>query len=100
MGSLTVACTKGAVTTIGLNLGANASGSTRRMTGAGDYLTYELYKDSARTLVWGNSGGDLLDTGTAPSKAPRTFTVYGRVPAGQDVPAGAYVDTVTATVNF
>src|SRR5262245_9796185 len=30
-GSLTVACTKGANTTIGLDLGGNASGSTRRL---------------------------------------------------------------------
>ena len=27
------------------------------------------------------------------------FTVYGRVPGGQDVPAGGYGDMVTVTVN-
>jgi spore coat protein U-like protein len=36
----------------------------------------------------------------APSKAARTFTVYGQVPAGQDVGAAAYTDTVLATINF
>ncbi len=65
-----------------------------------DYLSYELYQDTGRTTVWGNSGTALFSAGSAPSKAPRTFTVYGRIPAAQDVPAGAYADTVIATVNF
>jgi spore coat protein U-like protein len=42
----------------------------------------------------------LLSTGAAPSKATRPFTVYGRVAAGQDVPAGSFADTAVATVNF
>ena len=37
-GTVTIACTKGATTTIGLGLGSNASGSTRRMAdGLGNY---------------------------------------------------------------
>ena len=100
-GTVTVACTKGAATTIGLNLGSNASGSTRRLTdGSSNYLTYEMYQDSNRTTVWGNSGTALLSPAAAPSKAARNFTVYGRVSSNQDVPAGSYSDTVTATVNF
>jgi spore coat protein U-like protein len=34
------------------------------------------------------------------SNAPVTYTVYGRVAAGANVPAGSYSDTVVATVNF
>jgi spore coat protein U-like protein len=100
-GTVTIACTKGATTTIGLGLGANASGSTRRMTdGSGNYLTYEAYQDSSHSTVWGTSGAGLLTPAAAPSKAARDFTVYGRVAGNQDVPAGSYTDTVTATVNF
>jgi spore coat protein U-like protein len=100
-GSVAIACTKGAATTIGLNLGTNASGSTRRLTdGASDYLTYELYQDSGRTTVWGNSGAGLFTPAAAPSKTARNFTVYARLFSNQDVPAGSYADTVTATVNF
>ena len=36
----------------------------------------------------------------APSKAVRTYDIFGRVPAGQDVPSGGYTDVVVATVNF
>jgi spore coat protein U-like protein len=99
-GGVTIACTKGASSTIGLGLGSNASGATRRMANGSNYLTYELYKETGRTNVWGNSGVDLYTPAAAPSFAPRTFSVYGRVTAGQDVPAGSYSDTVVATVNF
>ena len=100
-GTITVACTKGATSTLGLNLGGNASGSTRRLTdGSGNYLTYEMYQDSSRSTVWGNSGAALLTPAAAPSKAARNFTVYGRIPSNQDVSAGSYTDSVTATVNF
>jgi spore coat protein U-like protein len=29
-----------------------------------------------------------------------TVTIYGRIPARQDVSAGSYTDTVVATINF
>jgi spore coat protein U-like protein len=100
-GTVIVACTKGAVATVGLGLGNNVNGSTRRLKDSGtNYLTYELYRDSGRTTVWGNSGSGLLAPGAAPSKTARTFTVYGRVASNQDIPAGSYADTVVATVNF
>jgi spore coat protein U-like protein len=100
-GTVTIACTKGATATIGLGLGNNPSGSTRRMTdGSGNYLTYEAYQDSSHSTVWGTSGAGLLTPAAAPSKAARNFTVYGRIAGNQDVPAGSYTDTVTATVNF
>ena len=99
-GTVTIACTKGAAVTVGLGLGSNASGTTRRMANGTDFLTYEIYKESSRTNIWGNSGADLLDGGSAPSKAPRSFSTFGRVPSGQDVGGGNYTDTVVATVNF
>ena len=100
-GTVTITCTKGTAATIGLGLGANASGSQMRMKDATtDYLNYALYQDSGRATVWGNSGAGLLSPVAAPDKNPRTFTVYGRIPSAQDVPAGSYTDTVVATVNF
>jgi spore coat protein U-like protein len=102
-GTVTIACTKGATATIGLDTGLNASGGARRMSdGAAtpSYLTYEIYQNAGRTTLWGNAAPDLVSPVAAPSKAARSFTAFGRVPANQDVPAGAYADTVTATVNF
>ena len=99
-GAVVIACTKGAVTTLGLDTGANVSAGARRLASSGNFLTYELYQDSSRSTVWGNSGAALFNSGTSPSKDARTFPVYGRVTGGQDVTAGSYTDTVVATVNF
>jgi spore coat protein U-like protein len=63
-------------------------------------MTYNLYQDSARSTLWGNTSG------TAPSAVAGTgtnadITVYGRVDAGQNLPvAVSYTDTVVATVTF
>ena len=99
-GRVTITCTKGATATVGLGTGGNASGSARRLSdGGSNYLTYELYQDSGRSTVW-NNGSGVLAPAAAPSRNARDFTVYGRIAANQDVPAGAYSDTVVATVNF
>jgi spore coat protein U-like protein len=100
-GSVTIACTKGSVTPIGLGLGSHADGTTRRMlNGISNYLTYELHQTSATGPNWGNADPDLFSPEAAPDKNARTFTVYGAIPAGQDQPEGTYTDTVVATVNF
>jgi spore coat protein U-like protein len=100
-GRVTVACTRGAAPTIGLGTGSSSSGSARRLAdGTGNFLSYDLYQDSGRSVAWSNTGTGLLTTTAATSKAARDFTVYGRIAGNQDVPAGSYTDTVVATVNF
>jgi spore coat protein U-like protein len=101
-----VACTSGTETAVMLGEGANASiGSTpaapdRRMNdGSGNLLSYSLFQNSQRSAVW----GDTLGTGKpyfATSSAETNQTVYGRIAASQDVPAGDYTDTVLATIAF
>jgi spore coat protein U domain-containing protein, fimbrial subunit CupE1/2/3/6 len=101
LGTVTVACTKGAPAKIGLGAGANAQGAARRMVaGATEYLSYELYKDAGHASIWGNTAADALDIPAAPNRNPRTFSIYGRVAPAQDATVGTYVDTVVATVNF
>jgi spore coat protein U-like protein len=100
-GAVTTTCTRGAATTIALDLGRNPAGAQRRMTdGAGHFLPYGLFQDAAHTTPWGSSGADLLSPAPAPGSGPRTFTVYGEIPGAQDPFVGSYVDTVTATVAF
>jgi spore coat protein U-like protein len=70
------------------------------MQAGAEYLTYELYSDSVRSTVWGSGAGSGLSLTPAPSRAPRTFDVYGRIPSGQDVAVGSYSDSVVATINF
>lgn len=102
--TLQVACVKGVTPTVGLDVGQNsthASGTTRAMAGStGMWLSYELYKDSAHTQVWGNSGSGLDTLGTASNTTPVAVTVYGQIPGAQMVSVGSYTDTITASVNF
>ena len=103
-GSVTIRCTPGDGVSIALDQGANFSNPNRRMAGpSSSFLNYELYKEAARTNVWGNGTtiGTVLAISASTNNAPRVFDVYGRVPKGQDPGAtGSYSDTVQATVNF
>jgi len=108
---ITVTCVKGTAPTIGLSLGSHASGSIRRMlSGAADFLTYELYLPPNNTAgtacsfpgttVWGTAGPNLFSPTAAPDKTPRIYNICGSVAAGQDPAIGTYNDTVVATVTF
>ena len=110
-GSVSVTCIKGAAPSIALGLGANASGSIRRLkSGTSDYLNYELYKPPSTTpgaactfpgtVVWGTAGANLFSATAAPTKAARSYNVCGTIAAGQDPAIGTYADTVVATVTF
>lgn len=103
-GAVIVSCTPGAITTITMGQGLNAGpGSTdaaplRRMASGANRLSYTLFQDTGRTTLWGNTAGTGLGyTGTGSSS---NLGVFGRVAAGQNVPAGSYTDTVVATITF
>ena len=99
--TVTVNCTNGTQYNVGLNAGtgSGATISSRKMTQGSYSLSYALYQDSARSSNWGNTVGTDTISGTA-SASPTSLTVYGRVPAGQNVPAGAFSDTITATITY
>jgi spore coat protein U-like protein len=100
-GSVNVACTKGAAATIDLDNGGNFLGGARRMSSGSDFLNYALFKDAARTQVWGTGlAGGTTSAYNAASKAVSAVTVYGTVPQNQDVTVGSYADVVLATINY
>ena len=100
--TLTTVCTTGSSPTIALDQGANqAAGSTaavplRQLASGINRLSYSIYSDATRLLIWGSTG---VATPTATGTA-QTNTVYGRISSGQNKPAGSYTDTVVATVTF
>ena len=97
-----VQCTNSTPYQVGLDLGANASGATRRMKHSANaaYVTYQLYTDSGHATVWGDTVGTDTLRGQTGSGSNQTLTVYGRVPV-QTVPEpGSYSDTVTITVTY
>jgi spore coat protein U-like protein len=98
-GTFDVTCTQGTVATLALGPGQHGSGGARRLHSGGQYLTYELYKDSGRSDVWGSASA-ALSLSAAPSNSPRSVTVFGRISGSQNVAVGAYTDTVVISVTF
>jgi spore coat protein U-like protein len=102
-GSVTFRCNSAAANiSITLGKGASSTFAPRTMTKVGEALTYNLYFDAARTNVWGDGTGgtSTYTNANPPNNQNVTLPIYGRIPAGQDVSAGPYTDTVLATVNF
>lgn len=72
-----------------------------RQDGGSDRLAYNFYVDPGAAAVWGDgSGGTATRSDRVFKGKPWVVTIYGRIPAGQDVSAGSYADTLTITINF
>ena len=86
---------------IGLDNGQNASGTARRMAGGtSEFIGYELYRDSSRTLRWGNSPSTNTVAGSGTGSAQPAVTIYGRVPPQTTPSPGSYSDTITVNVTY
>lgn len=81
----------------------------RRMSSGANTMNYNLYRDAARTLIWGDgTGGSSAQGGNVSfpllnlSSVTRDndHTIYGRIFGGQNVAVGSYTDTISVTVIF
>ena len=99
-GSVTVTCTTGVGSQILMGQGNNWTGSQARLhnTAGNSYLPYTIYQDASHTVVWDNSTG--MTVAPAPDNTPRTISLYGRIPAGQNVASGTYTDVVSVSLLF
>ena len=104
--TVTVKCTKNSSYTVGLDAGTTtgATIAQRLMGNGGDYMQYNLFTNSGRTTVWGNSAtAPTWVSGTGAGMGTgQVLTVYGRVPTGQtNLAVGSYAETsVTVTVTY
>ena len=109
-GAIIAKCTKGDAVSVALNQGLSpGAGSTpavplRRMASGAQYLPYHIYiAPPPNKQEWGTGAPGRNEPSTQvalAASAPLVFTTYGLLPAGTNVPAGQYVDVVTATVTF
>lgn len=99
--TITTQCTNSTPYTISLDGGTSGvtNPAARKMLNGTTSILYGLYRDAARTQVWGSSIG----TNTAASAGTggnQNLTVFGRVHV-QALPAsGTYLDTITVTVTY
>lgn len=103
-GQITYRCTspRPPLVTIQLDKGGAPSFNPRQMSRGSEKLNYNLYRDSTRSTIWGDGTGgtQAYSRISPPLNTNLNVPVYGRIPAGQDVSAGAYSNTVTATISF
>lgn len=104
-GSMTIVCSglqPMDLITIDIGFGSGAVGTTRYMLNGMHALEYNLFADASRTLIWGNGSNGTVVQGplSIANDTPTTWTVYGRIPAQQNVAVGSYSDSVLITVQF
>jgi spore coat protein U-like protein len=87
---------------IAITKGQSPTFLPRQLEKGAEELSYNLYRDAARTLVWGDfsSGTSAYIQIDPPNNQNVSLTVFGRIPPGQDISAGSYSDTVTVVVLF
>jgi len=102
-GSVTINCGSAVRNlTVSLSQGSSGTYANRTLVKGGETLAYNLFTDAACTSVWGDGtpGTQTYFNADPPNNTNVVLTIYGRITALQDVSAGAYSDTITATINW
>jgi len=108
IGNLSVSCTGLSETAsvayeIQLGRGSGTYGS-RTLTSGGNVLAYNVYTQANHLFIWGDGsfGTAVLNDsyGLGLSTVSNNYPIYGRIPAGQNVSAGNYSDTLIMTINY
>ena len=88
--------------TVMLSKGVSGTYSPRTMMKGAEPLSYNLYTDAARSIVWGDGTGgtSVHSSANPPADTNVVLTIYARVPASQDVTAGSFSETISAVINF
>ena len=95
-GTISYSCPPPTTPTVTIDAGLAFANGQRRMTltPATDWLSYDIFVDAARTIVW-SSTPVAVPTGNGQS-----VPYYARAFAQQDVSVGSYSDTLVVTFNF
>jgi spore coat protein U-like protein len=111
-GTLKITCngsgTGSANVTVNVTLSTGLSGSyaARKMFSGVNSLKYNIYWSTAYNQIIGDGTGGSFAGSAGPFVVPAggsnfaTGTLYGLIPASQDVAPGAYSDVITVTVTY
>ena len=106
--TVSVTCTSGSPYSIGMDNGANVSGSQRRMKNGANFLNYDLYTDFRPHKCVDHDRQPLdaarprVPASSAPAAGrlnPSTSMAACRR-SGTAPPTGTYTDTVTMTITY
>lgn len=96
VGNINITCDAPVDFTVSLSAGSGTYQERKMFSGA-SHLSYNLYTDASRAVVWGDgiSAGDVSASGTSVD-----LPVYGRIAPRQNVPAETYSDVVIVTISY
>lgn len=100
-GIVQLRCTQGLVVRVGVDAGAHASGTQRRLwrSGSSQFVPYALYTDAGHTTAVPVSG--TVAAATAPASGLISLPVYGVATLpGSGLNPGTYTDTVAVTITW
>lgn len=91
-----------------VSLGAGNAGKyvLRELRMGSERLTYNLFTDPSRSLIWGDGSGgsmslgDTITSDSGTGSISRQYPVYGRIFARQQVHSGYYSDAIVVTIEF
>jgi spore coat protein U-like protein len=98
--NFTIRCTALRQASITLSRGGSGTYTPRMMSGTANY---NLWGDAGLTTIWGDgTGGTYTFSAVNWSFGTQSYTgtIYGSVPAIQDLAPGAYSDSITATLSY
>lgn len=113
-GNVTIVCThvSGGATrvsySVALSAGSSATLSQRQLRAGSAALNYNLFSNTARTVIWGDgsagtavpAGSFTVGPGAGNGRRQGVHPMYGRIPARQDVLSGNYSDVIVVTMVF
>jgi spore coat protein U-like protein len=103
-GTVSISCSKDIVKAF-VTLGTSSNSgmvNPRRMkrSGGNDLLDYNIFSDVTRTAVVGNTPIEFRRPSGKPAPWGESFSIYARIPPGQDVSVGSYSDSVSVSVDW
>ncbi len=100
-GDISIRCHFVGPYSIAINAPIAGTFAGRHLSRSGSQLSYQLYTDATRRIVWGDgTGGSAAVSGFCAGSCNNDHAVYGRIPPRQSVIPGTYMDTIVVTVIF
>ena len=105
-GQITLTCTGAGNISYDVTLSSGQSGNelSRYLSSSSVHLSYNVYKDTSHTQVFGDGAGGTYtfsNTWSVPSgTSSRVGSFYGAIPSGQNVAPGAFTDSLVVMISY
>lgn len=86
--------------TVRISSGSSGSCSSRYMPNVNNKLSYNIYRNPAHVLVWGDGRMCGQPAVVAGTQEEQSVPIYGRIPPMQEVVPNVYTDTLSVVCEY